>query len=164
MTIAACKQQSANTSETQANAITNQVDHLFEDGLSTYFLELKPIYMGEDSIEIDSNDFVYNSIIWPDGIDTRLIKNRTEISDPSTLKQLQILLNDTSEASMTNECYIPRHGIAWYNSNNDLEAFLEICFECQGYKTWGNIKIEGLKDRAWFGRFENLFFQNRTNR
>jgi hypothetical protein len=150
------------TDSTSSSEISTRSNHLFKEEITTYFLELKPIYMGEDSIEIDSNDFVYKSIIWPDGIDTSLIKSRTEISDPSTLKQLQILLNDTSEASMTTECYIPRHGIAWYNSKNELEAFLEICFECNGHKTWGNIKFNEAKSGGWFVRLETVLL-GKTN-
>ncbi len=136
---------------------SHQVNHLFEDGISTYLLELKPTYTGEDSTDAsDSSQYVYTSIIKKSGIDTSLIKSKTEITEKAALSQLQILLNDTSTSRTAYDCYIPRHGIAWYNSNNELEAFLEICFECNGYKTWGSINFNNAKSEAWFGLLEKV--------
>ena len=142
---------------TSSSEITTQTNHLFNEGITTHFLELKPTYMGEDLSKVDSSQFVFASIIRKDGIDTNFVRSSTVLSNASKLSQLQVLLNDTSTSRTALECYTPRHGIAWYDSKNELEAFLEICFECNDHKTWGSINIEGQKSGAWFGRLERLF-------
>ena len=32
-------------------------------------------------------------------------------------------------------CYLPRHGFVFYNASNQPVAWVEICFECSGYRT-----------------------------
>lgn len=142
---------------TSSSEITPQTNHLFKEEITTYLVELKPTYMGEDSAEMDSSQYAFTSIIRKDGIDTNLVRRSTELSNATKLSQLQVLLNDTSTSRTGYDCYTPRHGIAWYNSNNALEAFLEICFECKDHKTWGNIEIEGQKSVGWFGRIASFF-------
>jgi len=36
-------------------------------------------------------------------------------------------------------CYVPRHGICFYDSDKKRIGFFEICFECRNYKTAGEI-------------------------
>jgi hypothetical protein len=156
----ACKNESPNSSASDVEiekGIPNRVNHLFSEKYDIYIVDLKPQYMDEEKGETkDSSRNFFTSIIRKTGIDTSLILTKSEITNDSALKQLQIVLNDTSTTRTAYECYTPRHGIAWYNSNNELEAFLEICFECQDYKTWGNISISGQKDGAWFKRLETV--------
>lgn len=157
LSLVACKQQNPTETPIHQNETGNKTNHLFNAGISTYLVELKPNYMGEDLSKVDSSQFVFASIIRKDGIDTNLVRSSTVLSNATKLSQLQVLLNDTNTSRTALECYTPRHGIAWYDSKNELEAFLEICFECNDHKTWGSIKIEGQKSGAWFGRIASFF-------
>lgn len=48
------------------------------------------------------------------------------------------------------DCYNPRNGILFYNKDNKVFAFFEICFECQGNKSTKDIpKIDRLTDKEY---------------
>ena len=149
--------QSCQNNKPTANTETIKnikVDHLFNGKYKPYFLELIPSNTNENAVSTDSSHFLHTSIIRKTGLETGRFKNTRLLEDKGQISQLAMVLNDTSTTNMALECYEPRHGIAWYNKNDNIEAFLEICFECNNYKTWGNISINGQKSAAWFKRLE----------
>lgn len=55
------------------------------------------------------------------------------------------------------DCYNPRNGILFYDKNNQVFAFFEICFECQGKKTTSNIPSMDRLTRDEYNELKVLF-------
>ncbi|MFY0675051.1 MAG: hypothetical protein JXQ87_16740 [Bacteroidia bacterium] len=142
----------------QAPASENKVNHLFERSNKIFLIDLEPLFVGQDSTELSNHSmYQHASIIKNNGVDTNRFKFKNELTDTFQIKRIQKLLKDTSTSLTATECYEPRHAIAWYNADHELEAFLELCFECSNYKTAGNITISGQKSGAWFKQLSLLF-------
>lgn len=58
--------------------------------------------------------------------------DRTEIDSLKMI--LQSYQNETSLISMA-DCYFPRHCIHFFDENDDVIAYLELCLECWSYRT-----------------------------
>lgn len=56
---------------------------------------------------------------------------------------------DDEEVRRASDCFIPRHGVIFYDTGDNYVAHVTICFECNQYKVYPapkNIDIEALKN------------------
>lgn len=95
----------------------------------------------------------FETIIHHRTIDRTQIQKQQEISD-STIWQLKnILLTEHVLNGGRSLCYEPRNGICFYDKKNNLIAYLELCFTCDGFvwlnKPWNseicNTQIQEIK-------------------
>lgn len=57
----------------------------------------------------------------------------------SLLRLLQLNLCETDGVAI---CYNPRHAILFYDSNDRPFSYIEICFECTNYQTYGDFALD----------------------
>ncbi|SHK68412.1 hypothetical protein SAMN04488007_3638 [Maribacter aquivivus] len=96
-----------------------------------------------ESIIIKNEEGFKNDIVT---IKTKYVGQKVKLKKSDYKKVLKIPDNKLSETSETiivvADCYIPRHGLNFYDSSQRLTGFLEICFECNRYEISGNVPLE----------------------
>lgn len=113
---------------------------LEQQATSVYLLALVPQKEG------------YRSAILQKGVDEALFGNQS-ILERADRTYLRSFLMRTGSSDITSECYIPRHGIAYYNHKEELIAYLEICFECRRLEAFGDFPMP---DGDYFDHFDAL--------
>jgi hypothetical protein len=85
-------------------------------------------------------------------IKEKYLRNRI-ILDDSQIKKLKKGLSSCEPVYIISDCYLPRHAIIFYDKNDNIFGFIELCFDCNGYISSPNLKF--LSDCAL--RQEDLF-------
>lgn len=75
-----------------------------------------------------------------------IIENKFDEIKVLNFEQIEKLTNiiynygyeSESSIRQATNCYMPRNAILFYNSENKIIGFIEICFECSGYRTNDN--------------------------
>lgn len=99
------------------------------------------------------------SAILQKGVNEALFGNQS-VLERADRTYLRNALMSTDKSSITKECYIPGHGIAYYNHKEQLIAYLEICFECRQLKAFGNFPMPDQDNFEHFARLKRLFAQH----
>jgi hypothetical protein len=84
------------------------------------------------TLEGDPEEYEYyqGTIIHKGIIDTIRINNRKDLEKKYHNKLVKILFNTSEEFIEFTECYSPHNGVFFYDSNDKMIGFLEICFNC----------------------------------
>lgn len=105
-------------------------------------------------------------------VDTTKISEYIILNNAQTDSLTNILLNynypKTNTISVISEsCYYPRHAILFYNKQNDLIAYLELCFSCGDFESnfeayWLNQFCSGKYDllESFFAEAGITYFGN----
>ena len=77
-----------------------------------------------------------------------------ELRNQEIIKKLKkSIVKSSNKIEERANCYDPRHTIVFYNENNDIIGFVELCFSCMNSKSSNN--FTGLKDKMLYQ--EKLF-------
>ncbi|NEN25353.1 hypothetical protein G3O08_17800 [Cryomorpha ignava] len=81
----------------------------------------------------------YLTVIDGMSIDEEKVVNQKQVHKSDYQAVMDILLNDNDpdRIEVVSDCYIPRNGILFFDIQNHLIGFIEICFECNKIKTTG---------------------------
>jgi hypothetical protein len=117
--------------------------------------KISPEYANE-RVYNDSNDnyiFVkkerFYSIISQDSLDLEKLNSEIllKVSDWNKIKKIlkpsEKELNKLKNLEVA-DCYIPRHAMIFYNGLDEVVGLIEICFECQQSKTYGECSYWGI--------------------
>lgn len=78
--------------------------------------------------------------------DESIIKERL-ILDKKQLEELYTILNtENCHENFSKDCYMPEHRITFYDKNNKVIAFLEVCLQCIGSRISEGFKTVKLCD------------------
>jgi hypothetical protein len=114
------------------------------------------------TLEGDPEEYGYyqGTIIHKGIIDTIRINNRKNLEKKYHNKLTKILFNTSEKFIEFTECYSPHNGIFFYDSNDKIIGFLEICFNCAKV-----VEHFGMPDVGYLAtdQFERLmsFFEKR---
>ncbi|MFY8181440.1 MAG: hypothetical protein ACOVLG_06665 [Flavobacterium sp.] len=83
-------------------------------------------------------------------INKKYLKNRITLNEDQTI----ILKEKLSKCEIENwgaKCYNPRHALLFYDENDKIYGYIEMCFDCNGSKSSENFKafsgcVLGLKE------------------
>jgi len=164
-----CSSQKMNNRKRASENIISENDSLINDFIENNKLELisilpkcytrgYPIFSEDGTERIGRKtveNYDYESIIIKneEGFKNDIVNIRNEyvgqkvkLKKSDYKKVLRIpdkKLSETSETIVVvADCYIPRHGLSFYDSSGRLTGFLEICFECNRYKTAGDVPLD----------------------
>jgi hypothetical protein len=71
-------------------------------------------------------------------VDVKRFKTIVEINSEDVSKLLLAIYQPKSDFE-EGACYEPRHGIVFYNNQNALIGYIEICFECSQIHVFGKV-------------------------
>lgn len=91
-------------------------------------------------------------------LDTSHIGNRHELNYEE-FDKLFDLLYESESSNSRGACYNPRHGIIFYNSNGEINGYLEICFECYQMYSFPETPNIGPPVSDKFNELKKLFTQ-----
>ena len=160
----------------QSDSITNNVRFFVETKLSSIELvtllpqcdSVRETIYNDDITEILGHKMVQDcyeeTIIVPDKsvhdmANVRLKENRigkrSSLEKRDVEKVLSILYKPNAflEEYPVSSCYLPRHGICFFDESKSLIGFFEVCFECNGFRTVGEIPVNIEFSES---KFENL--------
>ena len=81
------------------------------------------------------------------------IRNKVTLTNKDIKKLKKSIVKSSNEIEERANCYDPRHTIVFYNENNDIIGFVELCFSCMNSKSSNNFMV--LKDKMLYQ--EKLF-------
>lgn len=100
-----------------------------------------PVIEGEeqkDSVETETVFRVAGDLRIPEStIKEEIILNSAQRD--SLLRLLQLNMCEIDGVAI---CYNPRHAILFYDSSDQPFSYVEICFECTNYRTYGNFALD----------------------
>lgn len=88
-----------------------------------------------DSISIHKSCYAQSIFICSDCLinwDTTKTTHAIKLNKEDFQHFFSITLNKLPGDKYTMACYEPRHGVEFYNKNNEVISYLELCFECHG--------------------------------
>ncbi|WP_442264536.1 hypothetical protein ACSIGC_09220 [Tenacibaculum sp. ZS6-P6] len=111
-----------------------------------------------DNETIIKKEYIKNKN-WKVELEEKLIGQKTEIKKSDFTIFLNSLFNQKTDIEdyTVDSCYAPRHGIIFYDSNENIDGFFEICFECSNYKIVGEIPRFILLSKSKFNKLSELF-------
>ena len=162
-----CSSQKVNNGKRASENIISKNDSLIKDFTENNKLELITILpkcyttgypkFNENGTERIGRETVeecdYESIIIENktGLENGVVELRNEYvgqkiklkkSDyKNVLKIPSKKVDSLIEVVVIADCYIPRHGLNFYDSKQNLVGFLEICFECNRFETAGEVPL-----------------------
>ncbi len=71
-------------------------------------------------------NYIINGEIY---IDKKYLRNKITLND-NQISELKSRLRKTFNLDLTYKCYIPRHSLIFYNNENEIFGYIEICFDC----------------------------------
>ncbi len=86
-------------------------------------------------------------------INEKYLKNRIVLTQSQIKKLKKRLSSCKSSIHEVAKCYMPRHAIIFYDENDYVFGYIELCFDCNGSDSSPNLKF--LSECAL--RQENLF-------
>lgn len=89
-------------------------------------------------------------------IDTSRLRNHKEVEN-ADLDSILHLLYESEQVEYIAVCYMPRHGILFYEENDVVIGFVELCFECDRAEVSSHVLDVGLLPASIFDRLEELF-------
>ncbi|RXK57496.1 hypothetical protein ESA94_20815 [Lacibacter luteus] len=94
-------------------------------------------------------------------VDLSKLTDVVELNSSQIDSLTDILYNDCSKWTLIEQskvmCYMPRNAIVFYNQKNEPFEYIEICFECLGFKTSSNEIISPDKCDIMFKELQLLF-------
>jgi hypothetical protein len=100
---------------------------------SFYFMYYRPI---EANYKIEDGKLPF---------DEKIVKDRIVLAKPQQVKLFEILNTKTFIKDNTvADCYNPEHRITFYDKNNNVIAFLEVCLQCVGSRISPGFKVVDL--------------------
>ncbi len=89
-------------------------------------------------------------------IDVERFKTIVEINSEVVSELLTAMYQPKSEFEI-GACYEPRHGVVFYNNQNELIGYIEICFECSQIHVFGKIPFPGQMAYEDYMRIKKIF-------
>lgn len=71
-------------------------------------------------------------------VNQELFGERVALSEDD-LPEISKLLYEYYDMGERLECYSPYHGIVFYDAQDQITGYIEVCFMCNQVKTWGNV-------------------------
>jgi hypothetical protein len=93
-------------------------------------------------------------------IKEKYLRNRIVLND----NQIKILKKELGNCKTENweaMCYMPRHAILFYNENDEISGYIEVCFQCNGSDSSPNLKFLSkcaLRQKELFKEFGITYF------
>lgn len=127
----------------------NQIDSIF---IQTKKIEIYAYYDQNKWDKNEKNTYLESKNIIE--IPKKHIRNKVTLTSYKDIKKLKkSIVKSSNKIEERANCYDPRHTIVFYNENNDIIGFVEICFSCMNSRTSDNFTV--LKDKILYQ--EKLF-------
>ena len=100
---------------------------------SFYFMDYRPV---ESNYKIENGKLPF---------DDKILKDRIILTRPQEERLFEILNTKTFIKDNTvADCYNPEHRITFYDQDNNVIAFLEVCLQCVGSRISPDFKVVDL--------------------
>lgn len=119
-----------------------------------------------EKIEIISYDFTSEDVENPDNYkiaDGRLaiapqkIIETVRLSESQVAEVFNVLYTDSCNEQLSADCYNPAHRLVFYDKNNKVFAYIELCLSCIDYRLSANVAPPEGFCRAKADSLERLF-------
>ena len=112
-----------------------------------------PVIEGEKKTSVE-NEAVYR-VVGDLRIPESTIKEEIVLDSVQRNSLLHLLQTNMCEIDGVAICYNPHHAILFYDSNRHAFSYIEICFECTNYQTYGDFALDFCYEKSQ--ALEDLF-------
>lgn len=151
--------------------LMDQFSSVLENEVKTIKLvSLEPVcsmYMKwDDSLSLESQEerCYFKTLInlKTNSIDVGRFKTIVDLKPDDVSEILTALYQPKSEFE-AGACYEPRHGIVFYNNQNELIGYIEICFACSQIHVFGKVPFPGQMAYEDYMRIKKIFARYMTD-
>jgi hypothetical protein len=89
-------------------------------------------------------------------IDVERFKTIVEINSEDVSDLLTAIYQPKTEFEV-GACYEPRHSVVFYNNQNEIIGYIEICFECSQIHVFGKVPFPGQMAYEDYMRIKKIF-------
>lgn len=113
----------------------NQIESIFSQTkkIEIYAYLVQSKWDRNDKYEYLKKDSIVN-------IPEIYLRNKIELNKKQISKLKKTLIKSPNEIDERADCYMPRHTIVFYNENDVILGYVELCFSCMNSRASNNFK------------------------